>query len=441
MNLTSLLPKRLFSSVRWRTRAVIWLAAAISGLVAVGFAALSDLALTGFNAMIRDRLWISLLLTPTIGMFVVWATQRFFPGAQGSGIPQTIAATRLLKHHASVPGMLSLRIVCGKVGLGGLALLGGFSAGREGPSVQIAASIMQYAHRFLPNARTIRAADLALAGGAAGIAAAFNTPLAGITFAIEELGRRFESRTSGVLLSTIIIAGLTSMALEGNYRYFGQLAIGSIGPGIVPAVLVGGVVCGLAGGAFSWLLLWSQRAKDARIWQFRKSHPVWFAGACGLTVAMIGWLGGGISLGSGYAITAQAIDGATVLPWYTPIARFAATVITYYSGIPGGIFAPALAVGAAVGFDLARWLDFGLMAHPFVAICMAGFLAAVTQSPITSAIIVMEMIDGHAMVISLMATALLAKATSERLGPELYQQLALDFQRPSVSRDSAPGTT
>jgi H+/Cl- antiporter ClcA len=187
MNLAPLLPKKLFSSTRWHTRAVVWLAAALAGLVAVGFAELSDLALRGFNAMIRDRLWVPFILTPAIGMLVVWATRRFFPGAQGSGVPQTIAATRLLKHLPSVPGMLSLRIACGKLGLGALALLGGFSAGREGPSVQIAASIMQYAHRLLPNARTIRAADMALAGGAAGIAAAFNTPLAGITFAIEEL--------------------------------------------------------------------------------------------------------------------------------------------------------------------------------------------------------------------------------------------------------------
>ena len=417
----------MFSSTRWRMRAIIWLAAAIAGLAAVGFAGMSDLALHAFNAVTKDRLWVALFLTPSIGMAVVWATDRYFPGAQGSGIPQTIAATRLLKHNGPVDGLLSLRIACAKIGLGALALLGGFSAGREGPTVQIAASIMQYAHRLLPNARTILARDLALAGGAAGIAAAFNAPLAGITFAIEELGRRFESRTSGVLLSTIIVAGLTAIALAGNYRYFGQLTVGSMGFGIFPAVLGGNVVCGLAGGAFSRLLLWPQRAVGGRIWAWRKRRPVLFAGACGLAVALIGWAGGGVSLGSGYAITSQAINGAVELPWYTPIARFAATVITYFSGIPGGIFAPSLAVGAAIGFDLSRWFDFGMTSHPLIAICMAGFLAAVTQSPITSAIIVMEMVDGHAMVISLMATALLAKAISERLGPELYQQLALDF--------------
>jgi H+/Cl- antiporter ClcA len=156
---------------------------------------------------------------------------------------------------------------------------------------------------------------------------------------------------------------------------------------------------------------------------------VLFAGACGLAVALIGWASGGVSFGSGYSITSQAIDGTISLPWYAVLARFAATVLSYFSGIPGGIFAPSLAVGAAIGMDLSALFDFGMSMHPLVAICMAGFLAAVTQSPITSTIIVMEMVDGHAMVISLMATALLAKAISERIGPELYQQLALDFTR------------
>lgn len=422
-------------SSRWRARIITGMAAALAGFAAVAFARLADLALQGFNAIVHERLWLAAVVTPAIGMAAVWATRRFVPGAQGSGIPQTIAAMRTLERHGQAQGLLSLPIALGKTVLGSFALLGGFSAGREGPSVQIAASIMHFCHRFLPNARGIRAADLVLAGGAAGIAAAFNTPLAGITFAIEELGRRFEPRASGVLLSTIIVAGLTSMALAGNYRYFGQLNVGDIGASIVPAVLAGGVVCGLAGGAFSRLLLWPQRAAGSRLWTWRRAHPVLFAGFCGLAVALIGWSSGGVSLGSGYTVTAQAIGGSVALPWYTPAARFAATVISYFSGIPGGIFAPALAVGAALGFDLWQWLHLGVGEHPVVAICMAGFLSAATQSPITSAIIVMEMVDGHAMVISLLATALIAKAISRGMGPELYQQLALGF----LDREGARG--
>jgi H+/Cl- antiporter ClcA len=425
------IPKTTFSSTRWRTRAVIWLAAASAGFACVGFALLSELSLHFFVAATRDRLWLTVLLTPTIGMAVVWASRRYFPGSEGSGIPQTIAATHILPQGEAVHGLLSLRTAVGKVGLGALALLGGFSAGREGPSVQVAAAIMQYAHRLLPNTRAIRAADLVLAGGAAGIAAAFNTPLAGITFAVEELGRRLETRTSGVLLSTIIVAGLTAIALQGNYRYFGQLKAISVGPSIAPAVLAGGVVCGLVGGAFSRLLLWPRRAARQHIWEWRDRHPVMFAGLCGLLVALLGISGNGVSLGNGYAVTSQAISGSLDLPWFAPVLRFAATVVTYFSGIPGGIFAPSLAVGAAIGFDLAHWFNFGIATHPMIAICMTGFLAAITQSPITSSIIVMEMVDGHSMVISLMATALIAKAIGQRFGPELYQQLALDFMHPS----------
>ncbi len=422
----------LFGSIRWRTPATVWIGAALAGLAAVAFAQLSGLALQAFDRATQGRLWLALFITPTVGMLVVWASRRYFPGIQGSGIPQVIAAGRRLDIAAPIDGLLSLPIALGKMLLGSLALAGGFSAGREGPTVQIAASIMQFAHRTLPARLAVSASDMALAGGAAGIAAAFNTPLAGIAFAIEELGRRFESRSSNVLLSTIIAAGLTAMALEGNYRYFGQLSVGKVGMGIVPALIAGSVVCGIAGGAFSRLLLWPKRAVGARIWVWRREHPVRFAGACGLLLAALGWAAGGTSLGSGYAITAQAMAGTIELPWYAPLARFAATAVSYFSGIPGGIFAPALATGAAIGFDLARVMNEGA-AHPVVAICMTGFLAAATQSPITSAIIVMEMIDGHEMVISLMATALIAREISARMGPELYQQLAEEFEQ------AAPG--
>jgi H+/Cl- antiporter ClcA len=164
------------------------------------------------------------------------------------------------------------------------------------------------------------------------------------------------------------------------------------------------------------MMLWPQQFSNASLWQWRKKHPVWFAGCCGLLIAILGWVSGGISYGSGYAITARAVAGDLVLPWYAPISRFLATLSSYFSGIPGGIFAPSLAIGAAVGSDLSQL--FADQALPLIALCMAGLLAAVTQAPITSAIIVMEMVDDHSLVISLMAVCLLAKAVSSRLGPE-----------------------
>ncbi|WP_460136758.1 chloride channel protein [Pseudomonas sp. S1_E04] len=417
--------RRRFASIRWRTRVTLWTAATLAGLLVVMFARLADLALMQFAQQAAERPWLPFIYTPLIGMLVVWMTSRFFAGAQGSGIPQVIAATRLARQGKPVDTLVSLRLAFAKIGLGALALTGGFSAGREGPSVQVAASIMHFFHRYLPNARIIRPEDLILAGGAAGIAAAFNTPLAGVAFAVEELGRKLETRTSGVLLSTIILSGMVAIALQGNYNYFGHFDVQEANLDIVIPVLAIGIGCGLMGGLFSRMLLWPQRYRHLAVWEWRRLHPVWFAGGCGLIVAVLGWLSGGMSFGSGYGITSQILVSDVGLPWHAPITRFLATVVTYFSGIPGGIFAPSLAVGAAVGANVAEF--FSLAAQPVIALCMVGFLAAVTQSPITSAIIVMEMIDSHGMVISLMAVALIAKAVSARMGPELYQQLARGF--------------
>lgn len=417
--------RRRFTSIRWRTRVSLWVAATVAGLLVVMFARLADLALSQFAEQTAARPWLPFIYTPLVGMLVVWLTTRFFAGAQGSGIPQVIAATRLIHQGKPIDKLVSLRIAFAKISLGTLALTGGFSAGREGPSVQVAASIMQFFHRFLPNARIVRVEDLILAGGAAGIAAAFNTPLAGIAFAVEELGRKLETRTSGVLLSTIILSGMVAIALQGNYNYFGHFDVQDVSLDIVAPALAIGIGCGLLGGLFSRMLLWPQRHRVFILWEWRRLHPVWFAGACGLIVAILGWLSGGMSFGSGYGITSQVIASDVGLPWHAPITRFLATVVTYFSGIPGGIFAPSLAVGAAVGSNVADL--FHLAAQPIIALCMVGFLAAVTQSPITSAIIVMEMIDSHGLVISLMAVALIAKAVSSRMGPELYQQLARGF--------------
>jgi H+/Cl- antiporter ClcA len=430
--------RRRFASMRWRTRVTLWLAATLAGLLVVMFARLADLALAQFAQQTSERPWLPFLYTPLIGMLVVWLTTRFFAGAQGSGIPQVIAATRLVHQGKPVNTLVSLRIAFAKISLGTLALTGGFSAGREGPSVQVAASIMHVFHRFLPNARIVRPEDLILAGGAAGIAAAFNTPLAGIAFAVEELGRKLETRTSGVLLSTIILSGMVAIALQGNYNYFGHFGVQDIGVDIVVPALAIGIGCGVLGGLFSRMLLWPQRHRHFIVWEWSRLHPVWFAGACGLIVAVLGWVSGGMSFGSGYGITSQVIASEVGLPWHAPITRFLATVVTYFSGIPGGIFAPSMAVGAAVGSNAAEL--FHLALQPTIALCMVGFLAAVTQSPITSAIIVMEMIDSHGMVISLMAVALIAKAVSSRMGPELYQQLARGFLQAAQADTAARKT-
>lgn len=200
----------------WRQYGVFWLGAIAVGLIAVLYARLIDFGFSQFQVMQQRHSWLPLILTPAVSAAAVWLTRKFFRGAEGSGIPQVIATL-----HAK-PGeygarLLSLRILCGKIVVSFLAILGGFTIGREGPTVQVGAALMFNLRRFYPRSNAHIERQLVLAGASAGLSAAFNTPLAGIVFAIEELTRSFEARASGVLITAIIIAGVIALGLNGNY--------------------------------------------------------------------------------------------------------------------------------------------------------------------------------------------------------------------------------
>jgi H+/Cl- antiporter ClcA len=239
-----------------------------------------------------------------------------------------------------------LRVLVGKVLLTILGLGCGASIGREGPTVQIGAAIMNLAGRV---GGMRMQPGLLLAGGAAGVAAAFNTPLAGIVFAIEELSRSFEQRTNGLVLSAVVVAGLASLALLGNYTYFGNSQADLIGSKDVFAVLVCGIGGGLLGGLFSRGLVYSTRQGRLLFKGWIGRHPVLFAAGCGLGVAILGVVSGGTIYGTGYLEAQGLMEGTSDLNWtYGPL-KLLATLLSAISGIPGGIFAPSLSVGAGVG--------------------------------------------------------------------------------------------
>jgi H+/Cl- antiporter ClcA len=181
---------------------------------------------------------------------------------------------------------------------------------------------------------------------------------------------------------------------------------------------------GLLGGLFSRLLQSSLITQPGRIGRWRRRHPVWFATACGLGVAIIGFVSAGATFGSGYGYTRQLIEGRTDLPVLYVTLRMSATWLASWSGVPGGLFAPALAIGAGIGNDVALLTGWVTESPALIALGMVGFLAAVTQAPITSFIIVMEMVDGHAMVLSLMTAALGASLVARWLAHPLYGALA-----------------
>lgn len=416
----------------WAMRAIVVALAILAGLTIVLFTWLAEQASAGFDLM-RDAAWWSpLLAAPAVAAGVVWLTRRYAAGAAGSGIPQVIAALdrQADGEHRSL--FVSLRLSVAKILLTSAGLLGGLSLGREGPSVQIAAGIMLQARRVLPWGLGVRLdgrpavgiRGLLVAGGAAGIAAAFNTPLGGVMFAIEELARSPEHRSSGLIIASIVLAGLVAVSAHGNGVYFGVIHAQHVGMELLWPGLLIAVVTGLAGGLFSRLLLASLSGTGGDWFSRQRARrPVLFAAGCGLAVAVIGIVSAGATFGSGYESTRMMVEGWSAMPAAYALFKFLATWITTWSGVPAGIFAPSLAIGAGIGNDVALLL-YGNQAPALIALGMVGFLAAATQAPLTSFIIVMEMVDGHAMVLSLMACALVAFAVARIISPPLYPMLA-----------------
>ncbi len=417
--------RREFSDWRmWLARAIVIAVAAGAGLTVVGFTWLTERALEAFFAVRTTWWWAPLLWTPLCTGAIVWLTRRYVPGAAGSGIPQVMAALDPSVDAANRGLFVSLKLTVAKIALTAWGLLAGLSLGREGPSVQVAAGVMHGARRWLPKRSAVTEYGLLVAGGAAGIAAAFNTPLGGVMFAIEELSRTPEQRNSGLIIAGIVLAGLVAVSTYGNGTYFGVIHVPEVGFALLWPGLLVALAAGVAGGLFARLLIASLAGGAADgLSRWRQKRPVSFAVACGLTVAIIGVVTNGATFGSGYAYTRAMLEGQENVPAVYVVFKFVATWLTAWSGVPAGIFAPSLAIGAALGNDVAQLTSYP-HAATLIALGMAGFLAAATQAPLTAFIIVMEMVDGHAMVLSLMACALIANGVSKMLSRPLYATLA-----------------
>ena len=404
-----------------------WGAAVLVGLVSVLYADWSKEASDLFLRWIDGRPWLAFLVTPTLTVVALFLTRRWFTGSEGSGIPQVITALharRAEEEDTLMRRLFGLRVVAGKIGVSLLGLLGGLTIGREGPTVHIGAAIMAEFRRFYPHRHPQLERRLLLAGAAAGLSAAFNTPLAGIIFAIEELARDFESRTNGTMITAVVFSGLTSLALAGNYLYFGQINVpANLGVAFVLPVVLSAALSGLAGAAFNLAVLrWRTWMPDWLV-ALRGRRPLLYGLIVGLVVAAIGFGTHGETWGSGYDQARHLLTGSAPVSESYAITKWGAMVATYMAGIPGGLFSPSLSIGAG----LAQWVHAAFTWAPMaavIAVCMTGYLAAVTQSPITSFVIVLEMTNGSSMVIPMMATALLASRISAFFTPPIYDALA-----------------
>lgn len=416
-----------------RRRAATGLGAVLLGLLAIAFAKLGDQAQHLFLRFSAASPYGTLLLTPAVFAGTVYLTRRLVPEARGSGIPQVIAASRDPGREALGP-LVSLKTGMSKLVLTVAMLLAGGSVGREGPTVQVSAAIMVAVHRLL---RVPITAGVLIAGGAAGVAAAFNTPLAGVAFAIEELASAYEQRVAVLVMAAVMISGLVSLGVAGDYIYFGAMHQTLDLSAVLIVAPVAGIAGGLAGGLFSRALLGFSSSGHKWLRPMRR-RAVIFAAGCGLTVAVLGIATAGATWGTGYETTRHLVESQGGSIWFGP-AKFLATLATALSGAPGGIFAPSLAVGAGLG-DLLTGIFPNDPKGAIVLLGMIGYFVGVVRAPLTAVIIVTETTASRGMILPLFATALVADVVSALVCRErLYHGLAKPFIHGPPS-DDPPST-
>ncbi|MFC5526089.1 chloride channel protein [Rhodanobacter ginsengisoli] len=435
--LQALLGHEFFAPHQWKRRIALWVGAILVALAAILFAKASDWSYHLFRLMLGYGAWIPLIITPIVFGLLAWVTEGKLRATRGSGIPQVIG-TLHIEDEGFRARMLSLPISVGKMVLTLLAMAVGASIGREGPTVHVGAGLFYSLGRRFGFTDPKAASRFILAGGACGIAAAFNAPLAGVVFAIEELAGTFEHRFSGLLLTAVIVGGVVSLGVMGNYAYFGHVSASLPLGHAWLAVLLTGIICGLLGGLFARLILLSRNGPLAYIGRLRSHAPVLFAAGCGLALALIGLFSHNNVYGTGYEQARAFVQEAAVTPGQSfGIAKLFANVVSYWAGIPGGIFSPALAVGAGLGHNIAYFLP-SIPAGTVVLLGMSAYLSGVTGAPLTSAVIAMELTDNQDMVIPIMAACLLARAAASLFCPtpvykDFAERMVQDFERQQAS--------
>lgn len=390
---------------------MLWASALAVGLVSVGYATLFRYAEHIFYDLISSYSFLIWVLPPSffiISWYLVW---KFSPESSGSGIPQILTANQLNYdlNSKEVDKLLSIKTIYIKISSSLCSVLGGGAIGREGPTLQISASIFHFfaniTRRFAPN---INEQTWVSAGAAAGLASAFNTPLGGIVYAIEELGLSQFHKVRTALISGVIVSGLMAQWILGSYLYLGYPELTPFEFSFIPSAILCGLISGFLGAFFGWLLF---KLLCLRLKLKSSIQLLILAMTTGFIMSFLIYLdkqaaGAGIELTSNFLFKNEHSSVPLI------IIRFFSTITTYLSGGAGGIFSPSLTIGATIGSSISQWIGIG---HPnkMIMLGMIGFLTGVTRTPFTSFILVLEMTDRHLAIFPMMLAALSAQAASK----------------------------
>jgi H+/Cl- antiporter ClcA len=311
-------------------------------------------------------------------------------------------------------------------------VLGGGVVGREGPTIQISSSVFQVVYKYLPKWwKPISQKNILVAGAASGLAAAFNTPLGGIIFAIEELSKFHIKKYKSSLFVAVIIAGLVAQSLGGSYLYLGYPKLATTGWMIYLGVLIVSILSGFFGakiGAILWKVVTYLKSKKT-IYQ-----QIFIVLLASLLISSMIYFLGTDAMGSGKELMERTLFTADKnVEWYLPFVRMGGLITSFGFGGAGGIFAPSLSIGASIGAVVSGFLDLtGSNVNVLIVVGMTAFLTGITRSPFTSAIIVIEMTDRHSAIFFLMLAAVISSAIAYLVERKSFYDYLKDYYTEAV---------
>ncbi len=388
-----------------------WIASFLTGVAAVMYAKLFEWGEELLGIILKWNDWAIFIISPIAFVLSWWLVKRFAPYAKGSGIPQVMAAVELAnpRHRFKIKYLLSFKIIIIKVVSSIVMVIGGGAIGREGPTIQIAGSIFRFVNQMLPKWwPKISIRNMIMTGAAAGLSAAFNTPMGGIVFAVEELAKIHLNYFKTALFTAVIIAGLTAQWLAGSYLYLGYPRTAGVTVNIIFPVIAVSLVCGILSSYLSVIMLRINK------WKARKlktnTQNIVFLVASALILSTLAYFYSWEILGSGKGIMDRVLftDDKSEA-WYVPFFRMIGPALSFTSGGAGGIFAPALSAGASFGAFFSGIME--LKSNETNVIILAGmvaFLTGITRAPFTSAILVLEMTDRHSLIFYLMLSGMVS---------------------------------
>lgn len=386
----------------------LWIASVLVGVAAVLYAK-SFIYVEEISTEFLGNYPEAIFIVTPVAFLTSWFIVQFFaPMSAGSGIPQVMAAVEIEGQSVLSRKLLNVKVSVVKVLSSLIMLAGGGAIGREGPTIQISASIFSFMHHALPAKWEKFSAQLMiLTGAASGLAAAFNTPLGGIVFAIEELTRIQFSKFRTTLFVAVIISGMTAQAMLGPYLYLGFPKVQIESYSFILWVALTAALSGFLGGMFGSLILsihqWKQTFATLR-------KHVAIVLIFSLVFASIYYFLNRAVVGAGKETLENLLFiNNKDISFTLMISRFFGPILSFGSGGAGGIFAPSLSAGGTVGAFIA-YVGNIAAEHTNLLILtgMVGFLTGVTHSPFTSAILVLEMTDRHSVVFYLMLAGMFA---------------------------------